>query len=113
MISLLGSLDEEEEVLQWLITQKTEDRIELITRVMLEAMVEDTQYLAVYFCKFHKPRSPPLHVPFDYSTPAQNQQPSTAKRAAMLMFLFITFITFHKKTLPTQTTPRLHNFATN
>lgn len=47
-----GSLAEEEEVLQWLITQKTEDRIELITRVMLENMVEDTQYLAVYFCEY-------------------------------------------------------------
>lgn len=46
-----GHLSEEEEVLQWLITQKTEDRIELITRQMLETMVEDTQYLAVYFCK--------------------------------------------------------------
>lgn len=46
-----GSLSEEEEVLQWLIQQKTEDRIELITRVMLETMVEETQYLAVYFCK--------------------------------------------------------------
>lgn len=46
------SLAEEEEVLQWLITQKTEDRIELITRVMLEKMVEETQYLAVYFCKY-------------------------------------------------------------
>lgn len=46
-----GSLKEEEEVLQWLIQQKTEDRIELITRVMLETMVEETQYLAVYFCK--------------------------------------------------------------
>ncbi|XP_058832627.1 uncharacterized protein LOC131690704 isoform X6 [Topomyia yanbarensis] len=48
-----GSLDEEEEVLQWLITQKTEDRIELITRVMLESMVEETQYLAVYFYKIN------------------------------------------------------------
>ncbi|XP_065225798.1 uncharacterized protein hlk isoform X2 [Planococcus citri] len=46
-----GDLTEEEEVLQWLITQRTEDRIELITRAMLEAMVEDTQYLAVYFYK--------------------------------------------------------------
>lgn len=46
-----GELSEEEEVLQWLITQKTEDRIELITRQMLETMVEETQYLAVYFCK--------------------------------------------------------------
>lgn len=49
--SISGQLNEEEEVLQWLITQKTEDRIELITRQMLETMVEDTQYLAVYFCK--------------------------------------------------------------
>ncbi|XP_055620756.1 uncharacterized protein LOC129765014 isoform X10 [Toxorhynchites rutilus septentrionalis] len=48
-----GSLDEEEEVLQWLITQKTEDRIELITRVMLEGMVDETQYLAVYFYKIN------------------------------------------------------------
>lgn len=48
-----GDLAEEEEVLQWLIQQKTEDRIELITRVMLESMVEETQYLAVYFCEFY------------------------------------------------------------
>ncbi|XP_055320492.1 uncharacterized protein LOC129577457 isoform X27 [Sitodiplosis mosellana] len=48
-----GQLNEEEEVLQWLITQKTEDRIELITRQMLETMVEDTQYLAVYFYKIN------------------------------------------------------------
>lgn len=47
-----GDMNEEEEVLQWLITQKTEDRIELITRQMLETMVEETQYLAVYFCKY-------------------------------------------------------------
>ncbi|KAL3277969.1 hypothetical protein HHI36_013309 [Cryptolaemus montrouzieri] len=46
-----GDLQEEEEVLQWLIQQRTEDRIELITRVMLENLVEDTQYLAVYFYK--------------------------------------------------------------
>jgi hypothetical protein len=49
---VLGELSEEEEVLQWLITQKTEDRIELITRVMLEGLVEETQYLAVYFCEY-------------------------------------------------------------
>ncbi|XP_057665662.1 uncharacterized protein LOC130899613 isoform X4 [Diorhabda carinulata] len=46
-----GDVEEEEEVLQWLIQQRTEDRIELITRVMLEKMVEETQYLAVYFYK--------------------------------------------------------------
>ncbi|GFG32944.1 hypothetical protein Cfor_05504, partial [Coptotermes formosanus] len=48
-----GELSEEEEVLQWLITQKTEECIELITRVMLEALVEETQYLAVYFYKLN------------------------------------------------------------
>ncbi|PSN36857.1 hypothetical protein C0J52_21457 [Blattella germanica] len=48
-----SELTEEEEVLQWLITQKTEDRIELITRVMLEGLVEETQYLAVYFYKLN------------------------------------------------------------
>lgn len=47
----IGDLKEEEEVLQWLITQRTEDRIELVTRSMLESIVQDTQYLAVYFCK--------------------------------------------------------------
>ncbi|XP_044757514.1 uncharacterized protein LOC123315746 isoform X4 [Coccinella septempunctata] len=46
-----GDLQEEEEVLQWLIQQRTEDRIELISRTMLERMVEETQYLAVYFYK--------------------------------------------------------------
>ncbi|KAF5307260.1 hypothetical protein FQR65_LT06976 [Abscondita terminalis] len=46
-----GDLSIEEEVLQWLIQQRTEDRIELITRVMLESLVEDTQYLSVYFYK--------------------------------------------------------------
>jgi len=49
--SFIGDLSVEEEVLQWLITQRTEDRIELITRVMLETSVEETQYLAVYFSK--------------------------------------------------------------
>lgn len=49
--SFAGDLSVEEEVLQWLITQRTEDRIELITRVMLETSVEETQYLAVYFSK--------------------------------------------------------------
>lgn len=48
-----GDLSVEEEVLQWLITQRTEDRIELITRVMLETSVEETQYLAVYFSKLN------------------------------------------------------------
>ncbi|XP_020712935.1 uncharacterized protein LOC101452398 isoform X5 [Ceratitis capitata] len=56
-----GELNEEEEVLQWLITQKTEDRIELITRQMLETMVEETQYLAVYFLPTERNGKPPAY----------------------------------------------------
>ncbi|XP_043866800.1 uncharacterized protein LOC6579106 isoform X1 [Drosophila mojavensis] len=56
-----GELSEEEEVLQWLITQKTEDRIELITRQMLETMVEETQYLAVYFLPAERKGKPPAY----------------------------------------------------
>ncbi|XP_067631586.1 uncharacterized protein hlk isoform X11 [Eurosta solidaginis] len=56
-----GELNEEEEVLQWLITQKTEDRIELITRQMLETMVEETQYLAVYFLPNDHHGKPPAY----------------------------------------------------
>lgn len=46
-----GDLLAEEDVLQWLILQKTEDTIETVNRNMLEVMLEDTQYLAVFFCK--------------------------------------------------------------
>ncbi|XP_045026962.1 uncharacterized protein LOC116925152 isoform X6 [Daphnia magna] len=40
-----------EDVLQWLIQQKTEDRIETVTRSMLESLLINVQYLAVYFYK--------------------------------------------------------------
>ena len=46
-----GDISAEEEVLDWLIEMKVESHIELITRAMLETMVEEVQYLAVYFCK--------------------------------------------------------------
>nr|XP_045619923.1 uncharacterized protein LOC123771446 isoform X3 [Procambarus clarkii] len=46
-----GDLLAEEEVLQWLTLQKTEDTIETVNRNMLEVMLEDTQYLAVFFYK--------------------------------------------------------------
>ena len=47
-----GDISAEEEVLDWLIEMKVENHIELITRPMLEEMVVEIQYLAVYFCKF-------------------------------------------------------------
>jgi len=46
-----GDLTVEEEVLDWLTEMKVENHIELITRPMLETMVEETQYLAVFFYK--------------------------------------------------------------
>ncbi|XP_043240594.1 uncharacterized protein LOC122391084 isoform X5 [Amphibalanus amphitrite] len=46
-----GDLRAEEDVLQWLVLQKTEDRIETVNRGVLEQMLEDTQYLAVFFYK--------------------------------------------------------------
>jgi len=46
-----GDLAVEEEVLDWLTEMKVESHIELITRPMLETMVEETQYLAVFFYK--------------------------------------------------------------
>ena len=49
-----GDLSVEEEVLDWLTEMKVENHIELITRPMLETMVEETQYLAVFFCKMLK-----------------------------------------------------------
>jgi hypothetical protein len=46
-----GDISAEEEVLDWLIEMKVESHIERITRPILENMVEEVQYLAVYFCK--------------------------------------------------------------
>lgn len=46
-----GNIEAEEEVLDWLIEMKVENHIELITRPMLEVMVDEIQYLAVFFFK--------------------------------------------------------------
>lgn len=46
-----GELTAEEDVLHWVVEHKTEERIELVTRGMLESLVMDTHYLAVFFCK--------------------------------------------------------------
>ncbi|XP_035218229.1 protein disulfide-isomerase A5-like, partial [Stegodyphus dumicola] len=46
-----GDLMSEEDLLQWLIEQKTEDTIENINRDMLFRMIEEQEYLAIYFYK--------------------------------------------------------------
>nr|XP_037282147.1 uncharacterized protein LOC119175058 isoform X1 [Rhipicephalus microplus] len=46
-----GDLGAEEEVLQWLVLQKSEDTIETVNRDMMDRLIEETQYLAVFFYK--------------------------------------------------------------
>lgn len=45
-----GDLTSEEDVLHWVIDHRTESRIELVTRGMLEQEILETHYLAVFFC---------------------------------------------------------------
>lgn len=47
-----GDLAAEEDVLQWLVLQKTEDTIESVNRELLEHLVENSHYLVAFFCKF-------------------------------------------------------------
>jgi hypothetical protein len=46
-----GELSSEEDVLQWLILQKTEDTIESVNRELLEQMIESSHYLVAFFCE--------------------------------------------------------------
>ncbi|XP_064488753.1 uncharacterized protein LOC135400775 isoform X2 [Ornithodoros turicata] len=48
-----GDLSAEEEVLQWLVLQKSDDTIETVNRDMLDRLVDESQYLAVFFYKPH------------------------------------------------------------
>jgi len=48
-----GELSSEEDVLQWLILQKTEDTIESVNRELLEQMIESSHYLVAFFYKPH------------------------------------------------------------
>ncbi len=45
-----GDISAEEDVLQWLVQQKTEDTIESVNRELLEQLIETKQYLVVFFC---------------------------------------------------------------
>ena len=41
----------EEEVLEWLVHQKSSDEIEDVSDVILEDMIDSTHFLAVLFCE--------------------------------------------------------------
>uniref|UniRef100_A0A1B0G981 Thioredoxin domain-containing protein n=1 Tax=Glossina morsitans morsitans TaxID=37546 RepID=A0A1B0G981_GLOMM len=90
-----GELNEEEEVLQWLITQKTEDRIELITRQMLETMVEETQYLAVYFLPPDRSGKPPAYCR-SFCSPLSFQEANTVTNTSTSTTSKTTINTSHK-----------------
>ena len=46
-----GNLENEEEILEWLISQLEKDEIEDITDEMLDRLIKDGKTLAVLFCK--------------------------------------------------------------
>ncbi|RWS24346.1 uncharacterized protein B4U80_03687, partial [Leptotrombidium deliense] len=48
-----GDISAEEDVLQWLVQQRTEDTIESVNRELLEQLIESTHYLVVFFYKPH------------------------------------------------------------
>ena len=51
-----GDLTKEEDVLDWLVQNKStgddDDEIEDVSETMLEAMIDSVDYLAVLFCEF-------------------------------------------------------------
>jgi hypothetical protein len=50
-ILLTGDAGEETELLTWLLYQMKEDTIENINRDLLNKMIDDFEFLAVFFCK--------------------------------------------------------------
>ena len=44
-----GDLTDEEALLDWLVEQKTTETIEKVTEKILEMLVEEEEYLAVFF----------------------------------------------------------------
>lgn len=47
-----GDLENEDEILQWLVSQQEKDEIEDVTDEMLDKLVKEGRTLAVLFCKF-------------------------------------------------------------
>jgi len=48
---LLGDLENEDEILEWLVAQQEQDEIEDVTDEMLDRLIKDGKTLAVLFCK--------------------------------------------------------------
>jgi hypothetical protein len=52
-VTCAGDAAEETELLTWLLYQMKEDTIENINRDLLNKMIDDFEFLAVFFCKSH------------------------------------------------------------
>lgn len=50
---MLGDLLNEDEVLKWLIEQKNSATIEEVTDEILEDLIEEYEYVVVYFSKYN------------------------------------------------------------
>jgi hypothetical protein len=67
-----GDLRNEEGVLEWLVdddTRELADEIEAVNIRMLDKLVEDSPFLAVFFCKF-----PFQQIPYTQIGPSQKTQ---------------------------------------
>ena len=51
---VVGDAAEETELLTWMLYQMKEDTIENINRDLLTNMIDHTEFLAVFFCKFSR-----------------------------------------------------------
>lgn len=52
-----GDLENEDEILEWLVSQLESDEIEDVTDEMLDKMIKEGKTLAVLFCKYCQGRS--------------------------------------------------------
>ena len=49
--TIVGDVENEDEILEWLLSQLEKDEIEDVTDEMLDRLVKDGKTLAVLFCK--------------------------------------------------------------
>lgn len=51
---ITGDIENEDEILEWLLSQLEKDEIEDVTDEMLDRLIKDGKTLAVLFCKLRK-----------------------------------------------------------
>ncbi len=78
-----GNLENEEEILEWLVSQLEKDEIEDITDEMLDRLIKDGKTLAVLFCKLPKKKKKAnqawnLHFFWVTLLPFQKSSPSSS-----------------------------------